>query len=321
MPSVGVNPPRTPVTQGSNGVATATIPNVCKMPGPPAPFVPTPLPNIGKSCENPKGYTKTVTVEGKAVAIKGASFGSMGDIASKATGGGLISANTHGPTKFIGPGSFNVKFEGQNVQLLGDQMLNNCGPSGSPANSATMMGVLQGSKQKSGPVENDCGDGNHSEVIEYCEVPSGEEDPGQRVEKMKEAGTNDHEIASALHDISAGHITHGRQLSRNLTPEEKTAKGQGAGDEQKTGLRCTVCGKWREIDQAHSDTSTVEAKKLKNGWGEESQKANNVKFAADGNHVTYKLPEGKARGQTGREIWNRFREGGGTPRVVIVPIP
>ncbi|RJS16107.1 hypothetical protein DRW03_31165, partial [Corallococcus sp. H22C18031201] len=29
------------------------------------------------------------------------------------------------------------------VQLLGDPMLNNCGPSGSPANSATMMGVLQ----------------------------------------------------------------------------------------------------------------------------------------------------------------------------------
>ena len=83
----------------------------------------------------------------------------------------------------------------------------------------------------------------------------------------------------------------------------------------------TVCGKWREIDQTHGDTSTVEAKKLKSDWGEESQKANNVKFAADGNHVTYKLPEGKARGQTGREIWNRFREGGGTPRVVIVPIP
>jgi len=28
-----VNPPRTPVTKGSNGVALATMPNVCKMPG------------------------------------------------------------------------------------------------------------------------------------------------------------------------------------------------------------------------------------------------------------------------------------------------
>ncbi|MCY1010524.1 DUF4150 domain-containing protein [Nannocystis pusilla] len=141
---VSVNAPKTPVTKGSSGVATATLPNVCKMPGPPAPFVPTPLPNIGKSGDSPKGYTKRVMVEGQAVAVKGASFNSVGDAASKATGGGLLSANTHGPTKFAGPGSMNVKFEGKNVQLLGDPMLNNCGPSGSPPNSATLLGVIQG---------------------------------------------------------------------------------------------------------------------------------------------------------------------------------
>ena len=44
-----IHPPRTPVTAGSNGTAAATLPNVCKMPGPPAPFVPTPLPNIARS--------------------------------------------------------------------------------------------------------------------------------------------------------------------------------------------------------------------------------------------------------------------------------
>jgi len=37
----------------------------------------------------------------------------------------------------------NVKMEGKNVQLLGDPMLNNCGPSGSPANAATLMGLIQ----------------------------------------------------------------------------------------------------------------------------------------------------------------------------------
>lgn len=140
---VGVNPPKTPVTKGSNGIACATIPNICKMPGPPAPFVPTPLPNIGKSGMSPKGYSKKVKVEGKNVAIRGATFKSMGDVASKATGGGLVSMNTHGPTKFIMPGSMNVKFEGKNVQLLGDMMLNNCGPSGSPPNAATMTGEIQ----------------------------------------------------------------------------------------------------------------------------------------------------------------------------------
>jgi hypothetical protein len=113
------------------------------MPGPPAPFVPVPLPNIGKSGKSPKGYSKKVKIKKKTVAIKGASFKSMGDIASKGTGGGLISSNTEGPTKFIGPGSIDVKIEGKNVQLLSDPMLNNCGPSGSPPNAATLLGVLQ----------------------------------------------------------------------------------------------------------------------------------------------------------------------------------
>jgi hypothetical protein len=143
MPKVSINAPKTPVTEGSSGIAAATLPNVCKMPGPPAPFVPTPLPNIGKSGQDPKKYTKTVTIAGKKVAIQGATFGSMGDVASKGTGGGMVSANVEGPTSFLGPGAMDVKFEGKNVQLLGDPMLNNCGPSGSPANSATMLGVVQ----------------------------------------------------------------------------------------------------------------------------------------------------------------------------------
>jgi uncharacterized Zn-binding protein involved in type VI secretion len=143
VPSVAVNPPKTPVTKASSGVAAATIPNVCKMPGPPAPFVPTPLPNIGQSGKAPEGYSTSVKIEGATVAIRGSSFGSSGDIASKGTGGGIISCNTEGPTKFIAPGALTVQIEGCNVQLLGDQMLNNCGPGGSPANAATLMGLAQ----------------------------------------------------------------------------------------------------------------------------------------------------------------------------------
>jgi uncharacterized protein DUF4150 len=144
MGSVSVNPPKTPVTKGSNGTAPATIPNICKMPGPPAPFVPAPLPNIGKSALSPKDYSTSVKIEGNEVAIKGSTFESIGDIASKGTGGGLISANTHGITKFVGPGSMDVKIEGKNVQLLSDPMLNNCASGGSPPNAATLVGVLQG---------------------------------------------------------------------------------------------------------------------------------------------------------------------------------
>jgi uncharacterized Zn-binding protein involved in type VI secretion len=125
MPTVSVNSPRTPVTKGSSGIAAATLPNVCKMPGPPAPFVPTPLPNIAESGDSLKGATKKVKFDGQIVAIKGATFKSKGDIASKGTGGGIVSASTHGEAKFVAPGSMNVKAEGKNVHLLGDAMTNN----------------------------------------------------------------------------------------------------------------------------------------------------------------------------------------------------
>lgn len=143
MASVAVHPPKTPVTKGSSGVAVATLPNICKMPPPPPPFCPTPLPNIGQSGKNPKGYSTTVKIERAIVAITGSSFDSVGDIASKATGGGVVSNNAEGPTKFISPGELSVKVHNKFVQYLGDQMLNNCGPPGAPPNSATMQGEVQ----------------------------------------------------------------------------------------------------------------------------------------------------------------------------------
>jgi hypothetical protein len=138
--NVSVNPPKTPVTEGSQDLASATLPNVCKMPGPPAPFVPTPLPNIGQSGDGLKKCTNKVLFEGKKVAIEGSYYMSKGDMASKGTGGGLVSAATHGKTKFVGPGSMNVKAEGKNVLLLGDAMTNN---GGSPANAGTLPGNVQ----------------------------------------------------------------------------------------------------------------------------------------------------------------------------------
>jgi hypothetical protein len=130
-------------------MAKVTTPNVCKMPGPPAPFVPTPLPNIGKSGNSPQDYSQTVEIEGNKVAIRGATFASIGDVASQGTGGGLISANTQGPTKFITPGSLTVKIEGKSVHLLGEPMLNNCAASGNPPNTgATMVGEDQSDEEK-----------------------------------------------------------------------------------------------------------------------------------------------------------------------------
>jgi uncharacterized Zn-binding protein involved in type VI secretion len=125
--SVAVNPPKTPVTEGSLGMAPADLPNVCKMPGPPAPFVPTPLPNIGRSADRLGDATSTVKIDGNKVAIKGSFYMSQPspDVASQGTGGGIVSAQTQGKTEFVSPGSMDVKAEGKNIQLLGDTMTNN----------------------------------------------------------------------------------------------------------------------------------------------------------------------------------------------------
>lgn len=177
MASVAIHPPKTPVTKGSHTIAKATIPNVCKMPGPPAPFVPTPLPNIGKSEMSPQGYSTTVKIEGNAVAIRGASFKSLGDIASKGTGGGLVSANAHGVTKFIMPGSMTVKAQGKGIHLLSEPMLNNCGPSGSPPNTgATMQGVVHASANVGGdnPFPIKCKDAPHSSDSKFTDCQTEE---------------------------------------------------------------------------------------------------------------------------------------------------
>ena len=304
MGTVSVNPPKTPVTEGSNGVAAATLPNICKMPGPPAPFVPTPLPNIGKSAMSPKDYSTTVKFDGKAVAIQGSSFGSMGDIASKGTGGGLISMNCEGPTKFIGPGSLDVKVDGKAVQLLGDQMLNNCGPSGSPANAATMFGLLQEAKAKNPGNDDVCGAGKHSEKTEKPEVPDAEKTPAGRLAAMAKTALTDgdkFEVKAAAHNIADGSITSGDQISRNPTPEEKAA---GNGDAQKIWAVCTVCGHRREVDQA-TDKGNVEAKSTPKAVRAGAQKANNRALVANGTPVTYKTPPvnaAKAAGLTAQGL-------------------
>jgi Domain of unknown function (DUF4150) len=289
--SVGVNPPKTPVTKGSSGVATATLPNICKMPGPPAPFVPAPLPNMGKSGDKPDGYTTTVEVESNPVAIKGASFCSFGDIASKGTGGGMVSANTHGPCKFIGPGSMDVKFEGGNVQLLSDPMTNNGAGSGTPANSGTAMGLLQTATAMNPANKDICGAGEHNEETHYPEVPEDEKDPNKRLAAMRAQATTDGDVFecdAAQHNINDGSITDGSQLSRRTTPEEEDA-GASPGD-QMIWLVCTICGYRRECDQAPAPDHNVEAKSTTDGLKGCDQKTNNLARVEAGNTVTYKSP-------------------------------
>jgi hypothetical protein len=222
MPTVSVNAPKTPVTQGSNSIAMATIPNICKMPGPPAPFVPTPLPNIGKSAMNPQGYSTSVTFDGNAVAIQGASFDSMGDIASKALGGGIVSMNCTGPTKFVGPGSFDVQIEGKNVQLLSDPMLNNNGPSGSPPNAATMVGVVHAGAAKLTPLE--------AELVEIAKKCQKEvEKENKELKKAKKKGMSCTARGTAKHACCKRTIDEkgGKSPFKNVAAECSHEKAPG----------------------------------------------------------------------------------------------
>lgn len=234
MSSVGVNPPHTPVTKGSNGVAMATLPNVCKMPGPPAPFVPTPLPNIGRSSDGPDGYSTSVKVEGEPVAIQGASFKSKGDIASQGTGGGMVSNNVQGATKFVAPGSMDVKIEGKNVQYLGDQMTNNNGPSGSPANAATMVGVVQ------------------SPIPPGVEAP-GESEPCDHEWEVKDSGKTPEEAKKDNESIVAANANKPSMKDdmRGYSFENKAVEANMEFlDIQAVGrvYRCKKCGQEQEVD-------------------------------------------------------------------------
>jgi hypothetical protein len=176
MVSVAVNSPKTPVTEGSGDVAASTVPGVYKMPGPPAPFVPTPFPNIGKSSDN-LDCTKKTKIEGKKVANKGTTFKSTGspDAASKGSGGGVVSSTEEGKTEFAAPGSMNVKMESKNVQLLGEAMTNDDKNGG-----ATLPGNIQAAASALGISEEDAAAicaafcealGEHKEKVKNGTIP------------------------------------------------------------------------------------------------------------------------------------------------------
>jgi uncharacterized Zn-binding protein involved in type VI secretion len=111
----------TVVHKSSQGIATASAPDVCKTSTPSGP-VPMPYPNIAKSSDLTNGST-TVKIDGSPVAIKGCSFAtSVGDEAGSL--GGVASGITKGQAKFVNY-SFDVKIDGKNACRLTDPMTNN----------------------------------------------------------------------------------------------------------------------------------------------------------------------------------------------------
>jgi len=106
---------------GSNGTSPA-FPDVCKTPAPPAPPVPIPYPNIGRSADTSSGPS-TVKTDGKMPMVKGAKYSkSSGDEAG--TLGGVMSSVNRNECEFM-LYSFDVKFEGKNVCRMGDPLFHN----------------------------------------------------------------------------------------------------------------------------------------------------------------------------------------------------
>ena len=107
--------------KGSNGIAMATIPDICKTPSPGGP-IPIPYPNIAMSSDLANG-TKTVKADGQMIAIKGSEYSmSTGD--EPGTVGGVVSSTFKKEAKWI-LYSFDVKMDGKNACRLMDMMTMN----------------------------------------------------------------------------------------------------------------------------------------------------------------------------------------------------
>lgn len=150
---------------------------------------------------------------------------------------------------------------------------------------------LDQAKGKNPTGDDVCGPGKHSEKIYYPDVPKSEWDPKKRVAKLKELAKNSEdmfEANAAEHNVNAGSINHGSQISRNISDEERES-GVDA-DSQKIWAICQVCGYRREIDHSADKNSSVEAKSSEDAMKGSKQKANNEARVNDGKSVTYKSP-------------------------------
>jgi len=120
--------------KGSNGISTATVPDVCKTPSPGGP-VPIPYPNIAMSSDLVKGTT-TVTADGGNMCANYGSefFKSTGD--EPGTIGGVVSSTFMKEATWI-TFSFDVKLEGKGACRLTDKMFHN------HQNTVNLSGELQ----------------------------------------------------------------------------------------------------------------------------------------------------------------------------------
>jgi hypothetical protein len=100
------------------------FPCVGKTPGPPAPFVPIPYPNISKGKDTDEG-SKKVEMHKKPVALKNSSvFSTSNGNEAASAGGGLVTSKQKGKSGYF-MYSMDVKVEGKELPRSFDIMAGN----------------------------------------------------------------------------------------------------------------------------------------------------------------------------------------------------
>jgi hypothetical protein len=122
------------IHKGSNGISTATLPDVCKTPTPGGP-APLPYPNISQSATLAKGTTTVKADSGMMIAIKGSEF-SMSNGDEPGPLGGVSSSTFIKESTWI-LYSPDVKMEGLNACRLSDKKFQN------HENTADLAGTIQ----------------------------------------------------------------------------------------------------------------------------------------------------------------------------------
>ena len=127
----------------AGGMLTATVPDVCKTPAPPAAPVPIPYPNMAQlSLANPGTTCKKIIVSGGlALNLGSKTTISNGDEAGVA--GGVSSSKFIGEAAFT-QGSTKVRLEGKAAVRVGDPTTHNSkntvGMASAPSQTKVMMG-------------------------------------------------------------------------------------------------------------------------------------------------------------------------------------
>ena len=109
--------------KGSGGMSTATMPDVCLTPAPPAPPQPLPYPNIAFNADLTKGTTTVFADGGNMIAIRGSQLArSSGD--EPGVAGGVTSGVNMSHTDWM-TWSMDVMMDGANVCRLTDKQFHN----------------------------------------------------------------------------------------------------------------------------------------------------------------------------------------------------